>query len=188
MEVKNNKKGSIDLYIGPMFSGKSTMLIRIANKYKSIGKKILAINNKKDNRYGYNKIITHDKISIDCIMVDNLNTILEKYYNEFIEADIILIEELQFFDDISFIIKAVDKYYKKIIVTGLDGNYLRKPFQSVIDLIPYADNIKKLTGFCKTCSNETPGIFSKRIINLDSNILIGGEDKYICVCRKCYLS
>ena len=73
MEVKNNKRGSIELYVGPMFSGKSTMLLRMANKYKSIGKKILAINNKKDIRYGYNKIITHDKISLDCIMVDNLH-------------------------------------------------------------------------------------------------------------------
>ena len=189
MENKIHTAGSIDLYIGPMFSGKSTMLLRVANKYQSIGKKVIAINNKRDTRYGSGKIITHDKLSINCIMVSNLNEIISEksYFNEFKNADIILIEELQFFEDISFIVKAADEYNKKVVASGLDGDYLRKPFKSVISLIPYADNITKLTSFCKRCSNGTPGIFSKRIVNSDTHILVGGADTYMSVCRKCYL-
>ena len=181
--------GSIDMYIGPMFAGKSTMLIRTANKYKSIGMRILAINNKKDNRYGSGQITTHDKISINCIMVKDLNEILSnnEYYTEFKAADIILIEELQFFDDIQFIVKAADKYGKKVIASGLDGDYMRKPFKSVINLIPYADSITKLKGFCKICSDGTPSIFSKRIVSSDAYILVGGADAYSSVCRKHFL-
>jgi len=181
--------GSIDLYIGPMFSGKSTMLIRAANKYQSIGKKILAINNKKDNRYGLGKITTHDKISINCIMVENLNEVLSNkdYFDEFKKADIILIEELQFFEDISFVIKAAEEYNKKVIASGLDGDYKRNPFKSVTSLISYADNVTKLKSFCKMCSDGTPGIFSKRIVKSDSYILVGGSDVYMSVCRKHFL-
>lgn len=189
MENKSTKAGSIHLILGPMYSGKSTELIRIANQYKSIGKKILAINNKRDTRYGNNKIISHDKLSINCIMVTSLDEILsdEKYYQEFKNADIILIEELQFFDNIDFITGAADIYNKKIVASGLDGDYLRKPFKSVIDLIPHSDNITKLKSFCKKCSDGTPGIFSKRIVDSTSTILVGGEETYISVCRKCYL-
>ena len=180
--------GSIDMYIGPMFAGKSTMLIRTANKYKSIGMKIMVINNKKDNRYGNNKIITHDQISIKSIMVDELNEILSnyEYFCEFKNSDIIIIEELQFFNDIKFIIEASDFHNKKVIVSGLDGDFQRKPFESVINLIPYADNITKLKGFCKICRDGTPSIFSKRIVNDNSTLLIGGSETYESVCRKHY--
>ena len=103
------------MYIGPMFSGKSTMLVRAESKYSSIGMKILAINNQRDERYGYGKITTHDKVSIPCIMVEDLNEVLsnKNYFLEFKNADIILIEELQFFDNIEFIVKAADEYKKK---------------------------------------------------------------------------
>ena len=180
--------GSIEMYIGPMFSGKSSMLIHISNKYKSIGNKILAINNKKDTRYGNGEIISHDKNSIGCIMVEKLDEILknEEYKKSFIEADIILIEELQFFDDITFIINAADIYNKKIVTSGLDGDYLRKPFKSVVELIPHADNVTKLKGFCKYCSDGSPGIYTKRLVSSTSNILVGGDKMYVCVCRKCY--
>ena len=182
--------GSIEMYIGPMFSGKSSILIHIRNKYTSIGKKILAINNKRDTRYGDGKIISHDKNSIPCIMVNCLDEIMEnkEYKKSFIDSDIILIEELQFFNDIQFIINASDIYNKKIVVSGLDGDYLRKPFKSVTDLIPYADNITKLKGFCKSCSDGTPGVFTKRLCSSTINILVGGADMYMCVCRKCYNS
>jgi len=184
-----NSIGSIEMYIGPMFAGKSTILVHTARKYLSIGMKILAINNQRDKRYGYGKITTHDKVSIPCIMVEDLNEVLsnENYFIQFKNSDIILIEELQFFDNIEFIVKAADKYNKKVLAFGLDGNYLRKPFQSVIDLIPYADKVVKLKGFCKLCSDGTPSIFSKRIIKSDYNILVGGSDLYVSVCRKHFL-
>ena len=187
-EVLDNKMGSIELYIGPMFSGKSSMLIKTAKNYESIGKKILAINNKKDTRYGINKITTHDKLSIDAIMVSKLNDIHKNYSQEFKKADIILIEELQFFNDIKFIINAAEKYSKKVVASGLDGDFQRKPFKSVIELIPYCDTVTKLRGFCKICKDGTPSIFSKRIVNSTDNILVGGSDSYISVCRKHFIS
>ena len=122
-------------------------------------------------------------------MVENLNEVLsnEVYYDEFKSADVILIEELQFFEDVSFVIKAAEEHNKKIIASGLDGDFRRQPFKSVISLISYADNVTKLKSFCKMCSDGTPGIFSKRIVKSDSYILVGGSDTYMSVCRKHYL-
>jgi thymidine kinase len=186
--------GSFDLYIGPMFSGKSSMLIRMANIYSSIGKNILAINNIKDTRYNNGKITTHDNNSIDCIMLNKLDDIFyinnEEYGEKYKKADIILIEELQFFEDeniTEFIKNATDRDYKKVIASGLDGDYMRQPFDNITKLIPLADNLTKLKGFCKKCKDSTLGIFTKRLIDSDSNILVGGSDIYMCVCRKHYL-
>ena len=182
--------GSLELYIGPMFSGKSTMLIRKANIFKSIGKKVFAINHSFDTRYANKKIITHDKLSIDCIMVSNLETILknDEYRKAFLDSDIVCTEELQFFTSLQFIKDAVEKYNKKVIATGLDGDYQRKAFPSILEIIPFCDTVTKLQGFCKMCSDGTPGIFTKRIVKNDSTILVGGSESYICVCRKHFSS
>ena len=182
----NWNMGSLELYIGPMFSGKSTMLIRKANIFKSIGKKVFAINHSFDTRYEDKKIITHDKLSIDCIMVSSLDDIMknEVYRKSFEESDIVCIEELQFFNSMQFIKDAVEKYNKKVIASGLDGDYKRNPFPTILEIIPYCDKVTKLQGFCKMCSDGTLGIFTKRIVDGDSTILVGGEESYICVCRK----
>ena len=185
--------GSVDLYIGPMFSGKSTMLIRMANNYKSIGKNILAINNTKDTRYNNGKITTHDNNSIDCIMLNKLSDIFsnDKCQEKYKNADIILIEELQFFEDeniVDFITTAADIDGKKVIASGLDGDYNRQPFSNIVKLISYADNVTKLKGFCKMCNDGTLSIFTKRLVESNSNILVGGSDMYMSVCRKHYLN
>ena len=78
--------GKLELIIGPMFSGKSTELIRHANRYISIGKKVLAINHSFNKRYGSDKITTHDnKIFNDCVIVDNLDDLIQKVYHKFKE-------------------------------------------------------------------------------------------------------
>ena len=68
----NDSYGRIDIITGCMFSGKSTELIKIINKYKILNKKIIAINHSKDERYGKNSIITHNKLKVECISIDSL--------------------------------------------------------------------------------------------------------------------
>ena len=74
---------------------------------------------------------------------------------------------------------------KKIYVCGLDGDFERKKFGQILDLIPLCDKVSKLTSLCSICKNGTPGIFSKRITTEKKQTVVG-SDNYIPVCRNCY--
>jgi thymidine kinase len=103
------------------------------------------------------------------------------------KADVIIINEGQFFDDIyETTIKLVEKYKKCVYVCGLDSDFKRNKFGRLLDLIPFCDNIFKLQSLCMNCKDGTKALFSKRITNNESQIVIG-SDNYIPVCRKCYL-
>lgn len=184
---------ALELILGCMFASKSTELIKRANRYKSIGKKILAINCAINKRYNTNKISTHDNNTLDCAIVQKLSEIFETDNNKvlYYNADVILIEELQFFKDaFQFVTRAVDKDKKIVICAGLDGDYKREPFPVISQLIPHADKTIKLTAFCKICSDGTPAIFTKKINTISKTnmqIFVGGKNMYIPVCRNHYL-
>jgi thymidine kinase len=100
-------------------------------------------------------------------------------------ADVILINEAQFFDDLYVCVNDMLKENKKIFVSGLDGDFERKKFGQILDLFPLCDKITKLTSLCSLCKNGEPGIFSMRL-NKDKTQMLIGSDNYIPVCRSCY--
>ena len=168
------------LILGPMYSNKSTELIKEANRYKSIGIKVLTINHIINCRYNTKNISTHDNNVLEAnIVTDQLLTIdLEN-----INANVIIIEELQFFQDaFQFITTNMDK--KIIIAAGLNGDYNREPFEVISRLIPYAEKIKKLSALCVHCKNGTLANFSKLKISKGDKILVGGINEYEAVCFK----
>jgi len=179
--------GRLELIIGPMFSGKSTELIRQIRRFKAINKKVLVIKPKLDNRYDQYKLVSHNNTFENCIVFDNLDNI---DYNMFNEYDIIIIDEAQFFTNLKqFVLYLVEKLNMYVIIGGLDGDYKREPFGEILELIPYADDYKKLFALCKQCNDGTHAIFTKRIIENNQNeintkqILIGSNDYYIPLCR-----
>ena len=110
------------------------------------------------------------------------------YQNLYAEAKYIFIEEAQFFKDLLlFIIDHVEIKGKNVIVVGLNGDSNRENFGDIHKLIPLCDEIVKLKEYCSICKDGTPGIFSKRITNETSQVLIG-SDNYIPCCRECYES
>lgn len=179
--------GSLELFIGPMFSGKSTELIKNVRLYKIINKKVLVIKPQIDNRYDNNRIVSHAGEKEDCITTSDLKNI---ELETILEHDIIVIDEGQFFKSLKeCCLLWVEKYNKHVIVGGLDGDFQRNPMGEILDLIPYADTYEKYCALCKFCNDGTKAIFSKRIINSNENqILIGGAETYVSVCRKHYLN
>jgi thymidine kinase len=178
----SNKGGSINLIFGCMFSGKSTESIRLIRRYKNTEKKILVINHKLDNRYGESIISSHDKIQLKCVSLENLEDM--KSLDEYKSADIIFIEEGQFFKDLfDFVTNAADKEHKTLYVTGLDGDYKRNMFGDICRLIPHAENITKLKAICSICKDGTLANFTKRIVEETELELIGNENMYIPTCR-----
>ncbi|XP_028063699.1 thymidine kinase-like [Camellia sinensis] len=102
-------------------------------------------------------------------------------------VDVIGIDEAQFFDDLyDFCCKAADCDGKIVIVAGLDGDYLRRTFGSVVDIIPLADSITKLTARCELCGKRV--FFTLRKTNETKTELIGGSDVYMPVCRQHYVN
>jgi thymidine kinase len=170
--------GRLELIIGNMFSGKSTELIRRINRKKSINKKSIIINYIQDNRYSSNSISTHDLVKVNCVKVEKLLDLPENLLKEY---DSIFIDEGQFFQDLyTFVTKFIDKH---IVISGLDGDFLQKPFGQILSLIPLCDTVDKLCAYCKICNNGTLAPFTKKITKEIVQIDIGGSDKYIPVCR-----
>jgi thymidine kinase len=102
-----------------------------------------------------------------------------------IAADVIIINEGQFFEDLLPAINHMLQHNKKIYVGGLDGDFERKKFGQILDLIPLCDKVTKMTSLCGICKNGTLGIFSKRITSEKEQTVVGSNN-YIPVCRNCF--
>jgi thymidine kinase len=195
------EEGYLELWTGPMFSGKTSKILEIYKQFNFCGISTCVINYEEDNRYpnAETHLSTHDKTMIPCIRSKSMteiadiigvgvsNKISGKYVDKFLESKVILINEGQFFLDIVEWVKiAVDVYHKKVYICGLDGDFERKSFNGDwLNLIPYCDKVKKLHSYCSNCKNK-PAIFSHRLINETAQKVIG-VDSYVPLCRKCYL-
>ncbi|AAR07422.1 66R [Yaba monkey tumor virus] len=175
----NSRSGYIHIILGPMFSGKSTELIRLLKRYQVAMYTCLVIKYSKDERYGRG-LVTHDNDSVPAIPVNSLNEI---NCND-INADVIGIDEGQFFPDIVEFCDYMANNGKILIVAALDGTFLRQPFGNILNLIPRAEYVLKLTAVCMICFGSAS--FSKRISDEQEIEIIGGKEKYQSVCRVCY--
>jgi thymidine kinase len=181
--------GYLKIIIGCMFSGKTSYIIRECKKWQSIGKNVLMINYAMDRRYS-NKdlVVSHDKFSVDCMMVDKISDKLNDVVTEY---DVVLINEGQFFSNLISSVKHwCDDLKKIVVVSGLDGDYLRGKFGEILDLIPDCDDLIKLKAYCSLCKNGTDAIFTWKIKDNPANpnkVLVDvSTTKYIPLCRKHY--
>lgn len=181
----------LKLYIGCMFSGKSTNLLNEITKYKILTDKIIVINHILDkkrqqpnNSSGYLK--THNNKMCPAIMLNKLSELHIDYIELYKMADIIIIDEGQFFEDLyDFIKNELNKIdtRKIFIIGGLSGDYNMNTLGDIYRLIPLADEINKLSAYCVECKDGTLASFTKRTIKNENQILVGDSDIYIPVCR-----
>jgi thymidine kinase len=182
IQYRNNNMSYLEIIIGPMFSGKTSRLVEIYKQYKFCDIPVIVINHSFDNRYHEDLLSTHDKIMIPCIRISKLFDINSSQLED---IEIILINEGQFFEDLYTWVELMLKQNKKIYICGLDGDFERKKFGKILDLIPLCDKVTKLSSLCGICKNGTSGIFSMRITQEKEQTVIG-YDNYIPVCRKCF--
>jgi len=179
---------SLQLVIGPMFSGKSSYLLSSIQRYKEINWPTFVITSVLDKRYSEEtKIINHNKdYCMADIAVENLFDAM--IHAKFLDAKVVIVEEAQFYSNlVDFIIMAVDVHKKHVIVAGLDGDVNREPFGDVLKLVPHADSIIKLKALCKRCNDGTEALFTFKKSNNTSVVDVGGSDKYEALCRKHYI-
>ena len=195
-----HQSGYLELFIGPMYASKTTRLVEIYKQCKFCNISVTVINHTIDNRYDDELLSTHDKVKIPCIKTERLSDVwtnsidIEEDLNtsprvqdkfKVGKSDVILINEGQFFEDLYEVVVEMLKRDKKVYICGLDGDFERKRFGTILDLIPLCDKVTKLTSLCSLCKNGTPGIFSMRLTN-ETDQTVVGSDNYIPVCRKCY--
>jgi len=190
----NSESAYLEIILGCMFSGKSTRIVEIYKQCKFCNISVAVINHSIDNRYDEELLSTHDQVKIPCIKTERLfdvwsdNIDIETRIKDKVKissSNVILINEGQFFPDLEEFVKKMLDYGKKIYVCGLDGDFERKKFGQILDLIPLCDKVTKLTSLCSLCKNGTLGIFSKRISSEKEQTVVG-SDNYIPVCRNCY--
>jgi thymidine kinase len=173
--------GYLELIIGPMFSGKTSRLIQIKQKYTILNKNILTLKPIIDNRYSQQSVIvTHDQNRSECISRFRLCEVydIDTY-------DVIIIEEGQFFPDLFEKVVEWSKT-KRVYVAGLNGDANQNLFGDIYKLLSHADNIVFLTALCKVCNDGTPAIFTKKMISNDKVVEVGGAEMYQAVCRTHY--
>lgn len=186
-----NQQGCIEIIIGPMFSGKTTELMRRLMRYTSIGSKILYINHSLDKSRTEGSFSTHNPLfngytsAISTIFTDKLPN-----SDEIIKFDIIAIDEAQFFENLGECIIYADKFHKRVILSGLSGDHTRNKFGNILDLIPKADSVNFLSAMCLKCAEGKiicEATFTYKCGGDNSIIEVGASDKYIPVCRFHYL-
>ena len=178
---------SLEIIIGPMFAGKSSALLARIRRQRAIGKKVIVITSSLDKRYSVEPSLTsHDMESVAAVAVDELLSCLQR--PDLLEADLIIIEEAQFFGDLLTFVEQALLKHKNLVVCGLDGDTAAKPFGQILNCIPLADSVVKMTALCELCGDGTPAIFTalrnKRSSgSSEAQIKVGASETYIPLCR-----
>lgn len=178
---KKNQLGWIEVICGSMFSGKTEELIRRLRRAQIAKLNVEIFKPALDTRYSETEIVSHDSKTIRSIPVKNAKEILDKINN----ANVIGIDEAQFFDsEIVNVCNILANNGVRVIIAGLDMDYLGKPFGPMPDLMSIAEYITKVHAICMQCGNLAH--YSHRTSASNSLVELGEMDKYEPLCRTCF--
>jgi thymidine kinase len=175
------KRGSVEVITGSMFSGKTEELIRRLRRAQFAGLIVEIFKPALDNRYSESRVVSHDEKSIVSTPVDNASAILLLAG----DVNVVGIDEAQFFD--SSIVDVCNELADKgvrIVIAGLDMDFMGKPFGPMPDLLAIAEYVTKLHAICMRCGNLAQYSFRKS--DEEQVVVLGEKDKYEPLCRKCY--
>lgn len=176
-----NKRGSIEVIAGSMFSGKTEELLRRLKRARIAGLNVEIFKPAIDTRYSDTMVVSHDENSILSTPVENASMILLLCSN----VDVIGIDEAQFFD--RAIVDVCNELANKgirIVVAGLDMDYSGKPFGPVPEIMAIAEYVTKVHAICVECGNLAN--YSFRKAEEKSVVLLGELETYKPLCRNCY--
>ncbi len=177
-----SRVGWIEVICGSMFSGKTEELIRRLNRARIAKQKVEIFKPKMDTRYDELQVVSHDAHSILSTPVESASQILLMTA----DANVVGIDEAQFFDEeITSVCNTLANNGIRVLVAGLDMDYLGKPFGPMPSLMASAEYVTKIHAICMNCGDLAH--YSHRIIKDIQQVLLGEKDAYEPLCRKCYL-
>ena len=174
--------GWIEVITGSMFSGKSEELIRRLRRAQIARRKVQIFKPKIDNRYAEDHIISHSDMRIPSV---NLSSSTELLAQVLPDTEVVGIDEGQFFDaDLPAVCSTLADRGKRVIVAGLDQDYLGKPFEPMPQLLAIAEYITKTLAICVVCGD--PANHTQRLVASSDRVLVGATGLYEARCRHCF--
>ena len=175
-------QGWIEVIVGSMFSGKSEELIRRLRRAQIARQKVQIFKPMVDTRYADDQIVSHSEMRIPSRPVANSRVLLDEVEPD---TEVVGIDEGQFFDqDLPAVCNALADRGKRVIVAGLDQDYLGKPFEPMPQLLAIAEYITKTLAICMVCGN--PANHTQRLVASGDRVLVGAEGLYEARCRVCF--
>lgn len=176
------RMGWIEVITGSMFSGKTEELIRRLKRAKIARQKVEIFKPIIDNRYSGTNVVSHDENAIPSTPVKASSDILQLA----LKVHVVGIDEAQFFDmGLIEVCNTLADRGIRVIVAGLDMDYRGRPFGPIPGLMAIAEYITKVHAICQKCGNLAQYSFRKS--QDEKLVLLGEQDEYEPLCRKCYL-
>lgn len=178
-----NSKGWIEVVCGSMFSGKTEELIRRVKRAKIARQQVRIFKPKMETRYDKVKVVSHDDNYVDSFPVDMASEILK-----WIDGiDVVGIDEAQFFDEgLPEVCNKLANAGKRVVIAGLDMDYMAKPFGAMPHLMAMAEYVTKVHAICMQCGSVAQ--YSYRFTKSGGQVQLGERDQYEPRCRACYLT
>ena len=175
-------QGWIEVIVGSMFSGKSEELIRRLRRAQIARQKVQIFKPQIDSRYADDHIVSHSEMRIPSVAVLSSRALLEQVAPD---TEVVGIDEGQFFDqELPMICNTLADMGKRVIVAGLDQDYLGKPFEPMPQLLAIAEYITKTLAICMVCGN--PANHTQRLVASEDRVLLGAQGTYEARCRRCF--
>jgi thymidine kinase len=184
MDVVRNRQpsGWIEVITGSMFSGKTEELIRRLRRVQIARQRVQIFKPLIDNRYGEAHIISHSDMRIES---ENVSTSAELLHRVAADTEVVGIDEGQFFDaELPAVCTTLADQGRRVIVAGLDQDYLGKPFEPMPQLLAIAEYITKTLAICVVCGN--PANHTQRLVVSAERVLVGAQGTYEARCRACF--
>jgi thymidine kinase len=173
--------GWIEVIVGSMYSGKTEELIRRLRRAQIARQRVAIFKPTIDDRFGRDQLVSHSELRIPSRAVKTAKDVL-RYANE---AQVIGIDEGQFLGpDLVKVCERLARRGKRVIVAGLDQDYLGKPFEPMPQLLAIAEYITKTLAICVVCGNPANRSYRKK--RRTARVVVGGTDLYEARCRRCF--
>ncbi len=173
--------GWIEVVCGSMFSGKTEELIRRLRRAQIARQRVAIVKHAIDLRYAEDRIVSHSGVSLPSITVKHARDIAARIG----DVDVVGIDEAQFFDlELVEVCEEFANQGKRVIVAGLDQDYLGKPFEPMPQLLALAEYITKTLAICVVCGN--PANRTQRVTLNPERVLVGASEAYEARCRSCF--
>jgi thymidine kinase len=180
--VRTAPQGWIEVVVGSMFSGKSEELIRRLRRAQIARQKVQIFKPALDTRYAADHIVSHSEMRIPSTAVESARELLEQVEGD---TEVVGIDEGQFFDmELPSVCNALADRGKRVIVAGLDQDYLGRPFEPMPQLLAIAEYITKTLAICMVCGN--PANHTQRLVASEDRVLLGTQGTYEARCRRCF--
>ena len=175
------KAGSIEVICGSMFSGKTEELIRRMKRAQFAKQKVEIYKPCIDVRYSEDQVVSHDSHSIPSTPIDSPASMLLLSS----DVEVVGVDEAQFFDEtLVDVVQTLANRGIRVIVAGLDTDFMGKPFGPMPALMAVAEDIQKVHAICVKCGS--PANDSHRLVASDALVVLGEKDEYEPLCRHCY--